>query len=112
MTDDLINGLFQLCVAVMIFNNVRVLYRDREVKGISGWSTLFFFLYGLWNLHYYPLLGQWWSFAGGTLVIFADCVFGCMMIYYNYILKSPRYSRMTNFGQYIMSATKENSSNV
>jgi hypothetical protein len=84
MNDDFINGVFQALAAVMVLNNVRALHRDREVRGVSIASTVFFFVYGIWNLRYYPLLGQWWSFAGGVLVTLANCLCVGMMIYYTY----------------------------
>jgi hypothetical protein len=84
MNDDFINGAFQVVAAVMVLNNVRALHRDREVRGVSIASIAFFFLYGVWNLRYFPLLGQWWSFAGGVLVTLANCLCVGMMIYYTY----------------------------
>ncbi|HVK56246.1 MAG TPA: hypothetical protein VM532_14615 [Burkholderiales bacterium] len=89
MSDDFINGVFQAIAALMVLNNVRILYRDREVRGVSIMSTAFFFLYGVWNLRYYPVLGQWWSFAGGVLVMLANCLCVCMMIYYTHFVTRP-----------------------
>lgn len=68
MTPDLINGLFECFGGALIWLNVRALARDREVKGVD-WRVMFFFTaWGLWNMFYYPHLGQWASFVGGLVI--------------------------------------------
>src|SRR5438105_7336287 len=99
MNDDFINGAFQVVAAVMVLNNVRALHRDREVRGVSIASTAFFFLYGVWNLRYFPLLGQWWSFAGGVLVTLANCLCVGMMIYYTYFRNNARVQAPVRISQ-------------
>lgn len=66
--NDLINGSFELLAGVMILNNCRVLYRDKLVRGVSVWTTVFMSAWAIWNLYYYPSLDQWWSFVGGIVV--------------------------------------------
>jgi len=65
MIPDLINGLFEFAGAFALALNVRQLWRDKEVKGVHPIPTAFFAAWGLWNLFYYPHLGQYWSLAGG-----------------------------------------------
>ena len=39
---DLINSLFELFASFFVLNNCRVLYKQKEVKGVSIISTAFF----------------------------------------------------------------------
>jgi len=39
---DLLNGLFGALGGLMILNHCRVLLKDKEVKGVSIFSTCFF----------------------------------------------------------------------
>lgn len=79
---DIANGLFELLAGVSVLNHCRVLYKDKLVRGASVLSTGFFFLWGIWNLYYYPHLGQWASFTGGLLIVSANFLWVGMMIYY------------------------------
>lgn len=82
MTPDMINGVFELFGGVFLFNNCRILYHHKSVKGISMISVAFFMSWGYWNLYYYPHLGQWWSFAGGTAIVAAYILWIAMAIHY------------------------------
>lgn len=62
---DLVNGGFELGGAAFQLLNVRALLRDRRVSGVHWLPTVFFTAWGLWNLWFYPHLGQWMSFYGG-----------------------------------------------
>jgi hypothetical protein len=66
---DIINGLFELVGAFMTWRNYVQLRRDGEVRGVYWPVTAFFAAWGLWNLYYYPSLGQWFSFAAGVLLV-------------------------------------------
>lgn len=82
MIPDIINGLFELLGGLFILNHCRAVLRDRSVAGVSIAGTVFFFLWGLWNLFYYPHLDQLWSFAGGVLIVIANCLWVGLLIYY------------------------------
>lgn len=82
MSPDLINGLFEFAGSAMLWRNVLQLHRDKEVKGVHWNATAFFAAWGYWNLFYYPHLDQWWSFAGGLSIVFANTVWLGQMIYY------------------------------
>lgn len=66
---DLINGGFELFGAAFTWRNYQQLRRDRQVHGVYWPTTAFFAAWGLWNLVYYPTLGQWASFFGGVLLV-------------------------------------------
>ena len=79
---DLINATFEAAGGLFILNHCRVLYRDKEVKGVSKLSTAVFFAWGCWNLFYYPSLDQWLSFFGGLGIVAGNFLWFCMMLYY------------------------------
>ena len=72
---DLINGLFELSGSAFIWLNIRRVLKDREVKGVSIVTTTFFTSWGIWNMYFYPHLGQWLSFAGGFAIISANTIY-------------------------------------
>jgi uncharacterized membrane protein YfcA len=82
MTPDLVNGIFEAMGSLMVFNHCRAVWKDKAVAGVSIVSTVFFSLWGVWNLFYYPHLDQWWSFAGGVLIVVANCVWIGLMLRY------------------------------
>ena len=82
MNLDLINGLFEIMAGLMILNNCRVLAKQKHVSGVSVISTAFFFLWGLWNLHYYPSLGQTYSYFAGMLIAVANLIWVVLMLKY------------------------------
>lgn len=82
MTADTVNGLYEAIGGVMLWMNVRRLHRDKQVKGVSILPTAFFSSWGLWNLYFYPHLGQWLSFAGGAFLVVANVTWCGQMIYY------------------------------
>lgn len=78
-TFDLINGGFEAVAALFTLNHCRVLLRDRAVAGVSIASMAFFTLWGVWNLWFYPHLGQAWSFAGGVLLVAANALYVALL---------------------------------
>jgi len=69
MHQDIINAAFELVGAFIVWMNVWKLYQDSEIKGIYWPTFAFFAAWGLWNLYYYPSLGQWLSFGAGVLLV-------------------------------------------
>jgi len=79
---DLINSIFESMAGILLWNNVRILYQDKKVRGVSVFTTAVFGAWGYWNLYYYPFLHQWMSFLGGLLVVFANTVWVYLAIRY------------------------------
>ena len=79
---DIINGSFELLSGLFVLLNCHRVIKDKNVKGVSVLAVLFFTLWGFWNLFYYPHLGQWISFAGGLIIVSANCLWVGLMIYY------------------------------
>jgi hypothetical protein len=83
VTPDVFNALFEGVGGAMLWLNVRALYRAKRFAGVSVAPTSFFAAWGLWNLFYYPHLGQWWSFWGGVNICVANLVWLAQMVYYS-----------------------------
>lgn len=81
---DLINGAFEALAGLAVLNHCRALHRDKQVRGVAVSSTAFFTAWGLWNLYYYPQLGQIWSFVGGIVVTAANLLYVSMLLYYTH----------------------------
>ena len=79
---DLANAIKEVIAGLFCWNNVRLLIRDREVKGISILTIAFFSLWGYWNLYYYPWLDQILSFIGGIVVVSANTTWVILAVYY------------------------------
>ncbi len=79
---DMVNGLFEFCGGLLVWWNVSALYRDKQVAGVRIIPTAFFSAWGLWNLYFYPYLGQWWSFSGGINIVVATVTWVGQMVYY------------------------------
>lgn len=85
---DLINSLFEGFAGLMVLNHCRVLYAEKMVRGVSRVSSFFFTVWGLWNVYYYPAIGQALSFYGGLGVVAANAVYVGMMVHYRKNAKS------------------------
>lgn len=92
MTPDLINGSFELLGGVLIWMNVWRMYKDQELKGVHWGPTLFFTVWGFWNLYYYPHLDQWLSFLGGIVIVAANATWISMTLYF---LRKPKRLAVT-----------------
>lgn len=91
-SNDLVNAIFELLGSMFILNHCLTLYSDKVVKGVSVISTIYFFSWGLWNLHFYPALNQPLSFGGGIAITTANVLWISMMLYYKYVYHPIDYS--------------------
>lgn len=82
MTPDLINGAFEMIGGLLSFLNIWRLWREKRVAGVSLTPVFFFSLWGLWNLFYYPHLGQIFSFIGGLVVLTANAIWLAFALHY------------------------------
>lgn len=79
---DVINGCFEAAGSIAAWRGVQALYKDKRWAGTRLEVNLFFLLWGLWNLYYYPSLSQWRSFAGGISLVIANIVTVSLMFKY------------------------------
>jgi len=82
MWADIINASFAMLAGIAVLNHCRTVIKHKEVAGVSILSTAFFTVWGVWNLYYFPSLGQWWSFYGGLIVVFANTLWVFLLIKY------------------------------
>jgi len=82
MVADNVNFVFEMLGGFYVFLNVRRLHRDKKVRGVSITATMFFVVWGFWNLFYYPHLGQLWSAVGASSVASMNCIWLGQMVYY------------------------------
>jgi hypothetical protein len=87
---DLINGLFEFCGSLAAWWNVRALWKDKHFSGVRIAPTLFFTSWTVWNLYYYPHLGQWISFFAGTCIGFGNLSYLILMLKYRNNKKEER----------------------
>lgn len=81
--NDQINGIFEMVGGVVLLFNIYYLWRDKSLAGVSVWPTIHFTLWGVWNLWYYPSLGQTWSFWGAVCIVSANTVWVAMAVVYS-----------------------------
>ena len=79
---DLTNAIFEVCGGLLIWLNVKALYKSKEVKGVDWRVSAFFFVWGIWNIYFYPSLDQWLSFWAGIWLAIANLIWVVMAIYY------------------------------
>lgn len=79
---DCVNGLFEFCASIAIWVSIFRALRDRSVAGISWITVGFFTTWGVWNLLYYPSLGQTMSFLAGICVVISNCIWLILLLFY------------------------------
>ncbi len=82
-TPDVVNGMFELVGSVMCWLNVYKIIKDKRVEGVYWSVSAFFSVWGLWNLYYYPTLGQWASFVGGIFLAAGNITWTLLAIRYS-----------------------------
>ena len=83
LTPDFINGAFEFLGGCFILLSVIRVLKDKQVKGVSWLHVSFFTVWGVWNLYFYPHLGQWWSFAGGLFIVLVNTLWVALLVYYS-----------------------------
>ena len=79
---DLMNGFFESFGGVMILNHCRTIYRDKMVRGVSVVSTVFFFLWGIFNVFFYKQLNQPFSWYAGIFMMCCNFIYVYLLVYY------------------------------
>lgn len=82
---DIINGLFEFFGSFFTWKNAYKLFKDKKIKGVYIPTWIFFTIWGLWNLIYYPSLNQWYSLIGGILIVSGNLTWSILAIYYTKI---------------------------
>lgn len=79
---DIINGLFESLAGFVILLSCWQILKKKQLEGVSLFHIIFFNAWGVWNIFYYPHLGQWVSFVGGLGVLAGNTLWLCLCIYY------------------------------
>lgn len=82
ITPDMINAGFEAGAGFAVLHHCWRLRQDKQVRGVSAPAVMFFTLWGLWNIFFYPHLGQYWSFIGGIFVTLTNALYVAMLIHY------------------------------
>lgn len=84
---DLLNGLFEGFAGMFVLLNIIQLYKDKQLKGISITSIIFFTLWGFWNTIFYPMNDLFYSFIGGLFVTSLNLIWIVQILYYKKLNK-------------------------
>lgn len=87
---DLINGVFEFGISIPLAKSVLMLRKDREVKGFYWPVIVWTSMWGLWNLFYYPHLGQWASFWGGLIVVSVNLTWLAHVAWYSHVRRNSQ----------------------
>lgn len=82
MIFDLINAVFEFLAGIFVFVNCYKAYKDKELKGVSIYSSIFFTLYSLYSIIYFGILNQFISFYIGIFCLLSNLVYLIMFIKY------------------------------
>ena len=82
MWEDSVNGMFEFYSGFFILLHCVKMFQDKKIRGVSLLAAIYFTAWSYWNLHYYPNLNQWWSFAGGAFTTLCHTIWFSMIIYY------------------------------
>jgi len=84
MTPDIINASFELVGSYFTWRNAQQLYKEKETKGVYWPTWLFFSVWGIWNLIYYPSLNQPLSFYAGIVLVSGNIAWVVLAVKYNF----------------------------
>lgn len=82
MWQDTLNGVFEALGSFFIFLHILRIIKHKKVRGVNPIAVLYFTAWGFWNCYYYPWLGQWHSFAGGSVIALMNLVWVALLVYY------------------------------
>lgn len=83
MKPDYINAIFEGGGAFLLLMNVRRLYLDKKLAGVALAPTIWFNVWGAWNLYYYAELNQPLSWTAGVAVFLVNTTWVSMAVYYS-----------------------------
>jgi hypothetical protein len=83
MTEDALNSIFEMSGAAFVLLHVRRVWIDKMVRGVSCVAVAFFTMWGFWNLHYYTVIDQHWSFGATIAMVAANAVYVASLIYWS-----------------------------
>jgi hypothetical protein len=88
MNPDTINAIFEGGGALLLLANIRRLYRDKRLAGVSLIPTVWWNLWGFWNVYFYHAIGTVLSFYAGIGVLVANTVWVALALYYRHAARA------------------------
>lgn len=82
MWQDKVNSCLLGLSAILLVLNVRRLYRDKSVSGVSIWPVVLYDVWGFWDLYYFPSLHQWFSMGASFIACCTNAVWLFLAVYY------------------------------
>jgi hypothetical protein len=79
---DAINSFFEMGMFVVILMGIYKLVQDKYVAGFHWAQVAFPMSWGMFNLVYYPSLGQTLSTVAAVFVVVANIVYLILITYY------------------------------
>tara|TARA_Y100000401_G_scaffold14002_1_gene9525 strand:+ start:140 stop:406 length:267 start_codon:yes stop_codon:yes gene_type:complete len=81
---DKINSAFIFVASIFYFLNLITLIKDKDVKGISKLSILFFSIWNIWTLFFFIQVSEfWWTIAAYVMVTLLNLVYIILMFKYS-----------------------------
>ncbi len=85
MNFDMINGLILLGGAFVSTLNIHQILKDGSVKGIHWFPTLYFVIWGYWNIIYFYSSSSFISTIGSVVLAIANTTWLLLILYYKFI---------------------------
>jgi hypothetical protein len=84
---DQVNSYFEVVGSILIWLNLRRLYKDQRIEGVSWVVTAFYVVWGCWSGVYYYNLGHWYSLAGQVVMCVGNLAWVVLAINLTYFKK-------------------------
>lgn len=79
---DLTNAFFEMFGAVLSSTSIFALLKEKEVRGVSIWPSVFFITWGFQNLFFYKIVNQPISQIAAVFMLLSNIVWFGLALYY------------------------------
>lgn len=79
---DIINAIFEAFGGIFAILNCRQLYKDKQVKGVSIISAIFFITWSMWAIYFYYKTENPYSMYASMLIGLSEIMWVTMWFYY------------------------------
>jgi uncharacterized membrane protein YfcA len=79
---DIINAIFEVFGGIFAILNCIQLYKDKQVKGISIISAIFFTTWSMWVIYFYYKTENLYSMYASILIGLSEIMWLAMWVYY------------------------------
>ena len=79
---DIITATFEMASTIFQVYNIRRLFIDKGISGVHWGQTALFMVWCVWNIYYYPSLGQLFSFGAAIIMLITNTIWVWMAICY------------------------------